>query len=70
MKIVQLVTNWFAIPEHGEDYETYDLGKDGIVKITEHASCGEGDRWFYDIYYDDDRKKRIFNPNSASMVGE
>ena len=69
MKIVQLVTNWFAIPEHGEDYETYNIGRDDIVKIVEHRPEGRGDIWFYDIYYKDGRMKRCFNPNSVSFEG-
>ncbi len=70
MKIIQLIANWYATSSIGEENETYEVGKNGVVKITEHRPAGEGDKWFYDVIFDDIQRKgtkRIFNPNSTSF---
>lgn len=70
MKIVQLIANWYPWTDNsasGEDYETYEVGKKGVVRITEHRAGGEGDKWFYDVEFENQGFKRIFNPNSASF---
>ena len=33
-----------------------------VEKITCHPAQGEGDKWFYEIYYKDGRIETIFNP--------
>ncbi len=73
MKIIQLIANWYATSSIGEEYETYEVGKNGVVKITEHRPAGEGDKWFYDVMFDEIQRKgtkRIFNPNSVSFEGD
>lgn len=70
MKIIQLTANWYAWNdgrEAGAECETYDVGKKGVVSITEHRPAGEGDKWFYDVEFENKGTKRIFNPNSVSM---
>jgi hypothetical protein len=37
-------------------------GKQGVTKIEEHSAQGEGDKWYYDIYVDDGKVIRVFNP--------
>jgi len=34
--------------EEGE-HELYEVGKNGVIEITEHSAKGEGDKWFYDV---------------------
>lgn len=38
--------------DHGQD-NTYTVGKYTCVKIIEHCSQGEGDKWFYDVVTSD-----------------
>ena len=33
----------------------------GVTEIKEHSAQGEGDKWFYDVYFDSGRMERIFN---------
>lgn len=33
------------------------------VEIYEHKAAGEGDKWYYDVKFDDGSINRIFNPN-------
>jgi hypothetical protein len=40
---------------------TYEVGQNGVVKIEEHRARGEGDRWYYDVYYKSGRVLRLFN---------
>lgn len=72
MKIIQLIANWYSFSADGggEDYDTYEVGKNGVVRIIEHRPAGEGDKWFYDVDYENMGTKRIFNPNSVSIEGE
>ncbi len=70
MEIIQLIANWHAWNdgrESGEDYDIYDVGKKGVLRITEHRPQGEGDKWFYDVDFENKGTKRIFNPNSVSF---
>lgn len=66
-KIVQLIANWFAIPELGAGYETYNVGKNDVTAIIEYRPRGDGDRWYYDVIFAGKGTKRIFNPNSVSF---
>ncbi len=72
MKITQLIANWYSFTADGggEDYDTYEVGKKGVIRITEHRPAGEGDKWFYDVDFEGEGTKRIFNPNSVSIAGE
>ena len=36
----------------------------GVLSITEKPAYGEGDKWFYDIVFDDGHTLRIFNPDT------
>lgn len=69
MKIKQLNYNYhecgIANDQWGEDYEIAIIGQRGITEITEHQAMGEGDKWFYDIHYENGEIHRVFNPNSV-----
>ncbi len=71
-KIVQLIANWYSFTADGggEDYDTYEVGKNGVDKIIEYRPRGEGDKWFYDVHFEKKGTKRIFNPNSVSYSVE
>jgi hypothetical protein len=68
MEIYKICYNWF-MTDGGEDYNVEELNiktKEGVpIQIKEHSAVGEGDKWFYDVYYEDGHKKRIFNPNQV-----
>ncbi len=68
MKITAIVFNWFAVnPESGEEFVSYKVGVDyrgrKVVEIIQHEAMGNGDKWFYDIIWDDGKNERVFNPN-------
>ena len=41
-----------------------------VIGIIEHRAGGEGDKWFYDITYDDGRVVRVFNPIEVGLEEE
>ena len=60
--------NWFVTPENGEEMSTLTVGVPyGILgfctHIEEHKPCFEGDKLYYDIYFDSREIHRTFNPN-------
>jgi hypothetical protein len=61
--------NWFFSPKDGEEFTNRTVGliygKAKCDKITQHCAVGEGDKWFYDIFYSDGTVERIFNPNEV-----
>ena len=74
MKIIQLIANWYPWNddhEAGEEYDRYDVGKNGVLSITEHRPNGPhdpvNDKWFYVVVFEGKGTKRIFNPTSVSF---
>ena len=75
MEIIKLTYNFVQSGDFksgiGEDYECAEIGevdtKRGIevVSIEEHYAQGEGDKWYYEIFYIDNISLRIFNPNTV-----
>lgn len=41
------------------------VGMFDVTEITGHSAQGEGDKWYYDIYYSNGDCKRIFNPEQV-----
>jgi len=41
------------------------VGDNGVTKIEEHPAQGEGDKWYYDIYFEGGEMARIFNVSQA-----
>ena len=39
-----------------------------VKEIREHTAGGEGDKWYYDIYYDNGKMLRVFNPIEVSFI--
>lgn len=62
MKITRVEYDWFY-SSIGEEYQSYAVGKRNVVEIKEHKALGEGDKWFYDVIFEDGSMERIFNPN-------
>jgi hypothetical protein len=64
--ITQIDYNWYAVnPGVGEEYCSYIVGRAGVIKIEEHGAAGDGDRWFYRVYFDNGNEIMIFNPNKV-----
>ena len=51
--------------DHGQD-GYYTVGSSGVLEIQEHQARGEGDKWFYDVIYEN-KTERIFNPESVTL---
>lgn len=41
--------------------ESCQVGYNGIIKIEEHKAMGEGDKWYYDVYYEGGMRIRHFD---------
>ena len=67
-KIIQINYNWF-VGEFREEFQCIQLGATyngkRCTEIIEHYSRGEGDKWFYDVYFDNGTIERIFNINKV-----
>ena len=64
--ITRINYNWRPCSDgdqSGEDYDSFVVGSDGVTEIREHSTFVEGDKWFYDVYFENGPKARIFNPN-------
>lgn len=68
MVVQEIHFNWYPATERGETYaryNTFEVGEDNVTEIKEHPAIGEGDKWFYDVIFEDGTIKRIFNPNTV-----
>lgn len=57
--------------QHSDYPETFshaEVGIGGVVEILEHQAMGEGDKWYYDIVFDDGSILRTFNPNKVTFT--
>lgn len=68
-KITGIVFNWHYTHGIGESSTGYLVGAKykgkTPIEIIEHTAGGEGDKWFYDVKFDDGSVERIFNPNQV-----
>jgi len=63
-KIIEQVNfNWRVLPDGDATFDEFRVGYRGVKSIHEHAAGGEGDKWYYDVLFDDGKTHRIFNPN-------
>lgn len=44
-----------------ESWESASIDDRHVKHIEEHRPMGDGDKWFYDVYYDNGTMMRIFN---------
>ena len=47
--------------EYGNPQEI-TLGKFGVKEINQHSAQGEGDKFYYDIIFEDNKGLMIFDP--------
>jgi protein involved in polysaccharide export with SLBB domain len=48
--------------EEAKTCKEYRVGQGDVVKIEEHAAQGDGDKWYYDVYFSNRTKVRAFIP--------
>lgn len=70
MKITKIFYNWMYGTDHGEDYSIHTVGLNNVTKIDQHTALGEGDKWHYDVHFEDGSMERIFNINKVFFVGK
>jgi len=73
--ITKLTYNWHQVGDEsdgfGEDYYVAEVGKECytnkvvVKEINEHNAAGEGDKWYYDVVYENETEMRVFNPNTV-----
>ena len=74
MKIDRIYYNWHQ-GDMCEEYSYYEVGvmaPNGKtpVEIIEHQCGVEGDKWCYDVYFEDGAINRLFNPNEVIFEKE
>ena len=52
--------NWYAGDEHGDDYQTHQVGSAGVVRILD---VSDHNAVTYRVEFEDGRAELIFNPN-------
>lgn len=52
------------------DNKSFVVGQGGAKEIREHEAQGEGDKWFYDVIYEDGNEIRLFNVVEVYKKGE
>lgn len=61
-EVTKITHNWFYT-EDGESEYTYEVGEKNVKYIVEHPAQGEGDRYFFEVWFEDETMIAIFNPN-------
>lgn len=51
--------------QYSEQYQERILGHNGVIEIKEHSAQGDGDKWYWDVHYDNNRVERIFYPHQV-----
>ena len=65
MNVEILIFNWHTDFEGNENFHRWETGEDGVAKIEENECHVEGDKHWFDVFFKDGRKNRIFNPNEV-----
>ena len=65
--------NWRPVSEHvnddGCDFETYQVGVNGVIKITNMTPAEDySGPEFYDVDFEDGRTNTVYNVNQAFFV--
>ena len=60
-----LIFNWHFDIDGNENFCKWEAGEDEVVKIEENECHVEGDKHWFDVFFKDGRKNRIFNPNEV-----
>ena len=66
--ITELHANWYATPEGGDEYDIYEVGKNGVVSIVD-AIGTKGNEYFV-VEKENGESLRVYNPNWVKSVKE
>lgn len=61
-KLKRVDYNWYATPENGEEYRTFEVGKN-CQKIEVRYAMGEGDHVRITVTVSDRESQVLFHPN-------
>ena len=65
MRIKQLNSNWYLNSDSEQVFDVYLVGSYKVVEIIEHKAQGAGDKWYYDVLFENGNMTRVFNPNEV-----
>lgn len=71
MKITRITYNWRVVSDGCQTIDCadwYNVGENGVTEIEEHPAMGNGDRWFYRVYFENGNEELIFNPNTVTST--
>ena len=54
-----MITRLVVLDDHDSEH-FYTVGCYGVNKIEEHSAQGEGDKWYYDVYFEGGKTERHF----------
>lgn len=63
-EVIKIKYNWYPTGD-SEDYFQYEVGKENVKYIVEHPAQGEGDKYFFEVWFEDNTMVAIFNPNQV-----
>lgn len=69
MRTENIVMITFNDPISGNP-KSYHKGISGVIAIIEKPAYGDGDKWFYDVQFENGMTERIFYPLSISFKTE
>lgn len=63
MIVKRINYNWFNSENNGEEYLTYEVGKNGVSEIEEYQPSNGLQKWNYVVDFEDGKSARVFNIN-------
>ena len=72
MKIYRIESDYFPPTNDGQpgDFTVHEIGVNKVIKIEDHPAMGEGDRWFWTVYFEDEHQEIIFNIHRVYKIPE
>ena len=55
--------------DHGMDID-FSVGRYGVLSIVQHTPRGEGDKWYYDVVFENSIIQRLFTFDRVVIVKE
>jgi len=71
MRVKSVTVNWHQVGSVtdrdgvGENYDLYEVGRNGVTEIIENAPTNGMELWNFVIRYEDGKTFRVFNPNEV-----
>lgn len=61
MRKIKSIDIVYGTTQDQVEAQSWVVGKKNVEKITEWRPAGDGDRWHYDVHFEDGTMRRIFN---------